>query len=799
MISTIRTVAPAIAIALLASGAAAIPATAAPQVVTANALSTQLSSISRDTLGKIDATGDIVYRWKSVSGSRIASVDFSVVASNGGSTATTKQVVSATEGTSTVTINRTNLKPGTFTVKEVLVTDTSGTQNVITDRALLDPLTVQVSNDNYDGDPPVVAANWAKPSFLPGEDLRLNWSLTDRNVHTNDRYAPVFHVAGGTWLRTVVSSRDIAKGTMTGYSYRVSDPRTELSSVPQIIDLMQVQDKFNKTVVDKPAFAQVAYEDPEHIAPTPKLSGSDMPGQTLSMDLKGYSPGASFGVTWNGGPNTAYKTIKASTLKMPTTGYKGSAVYRATVTATWPDGAVRVRTVNALTPAVSFQPVVAGKVNVTGRAETGGRLTGSFTGWPKDYQLESQWLKDDGNQAGYKGQSSYTATASDVGNSLKFCVTGTKAGHPDLGACAATKVKAAVFPAYGVDTPISDGTRTSLVVGGNIRAFSDAKFLDGRKTTYQWYRNNTPIKGATGQAYWATAADRGAVIKGSVTASAAGYTPRTAWSASHEAVAATYGGETIVMGTKRVGMELAAYKGYWTPGTKVAFQWLRDGKAIKGATKDTYNQTAADLNKTITARTTGTQPGFETKILTSFSNGKTAMGTHPGATARITGTPRVGAHMTASHTRLSGTKYSYQWLRSGKAIKGATRSTYKPMVADHKKKLGVRVTFSAPGYSNRTHTSASAKIAPANLKNHSAGISGTKKVGKTLTATVKKKTSGAKYTYQWLRGGKNIGKATKVKYKLTKADRRRYVSVRVTAKKPAHTTIGVKSKSYRVL
>lgn len=795
---TIRSVAPAIMVALLASGATAIPAHAAPQAQVSNTKTTALTSISRDTPAAITATGSITYRWKAAAGSSIASVDFSVVASNGNSTATTKQVVSTVEGTSTVTVNRTNLKPGAFTVKEILVTDTAGTQRMITDRATLDPLTVQVSNAAYDGDPPVVKATWAKTSFLPGEDMRLNWTMTDANVHTNDRYAPVFHVAGGTWLRTVVTSRDVAQGTMTGYSYRVSDAKTEVSSAPQVIDIMQVQDLFTKTVISAPGFAQVTYEDPKHVAPIPKLTGSDMPGQSRTLDLKGYSPGASFGITWNAGPNTAYKTITGSTLKMPTTGYKGSAVYRATVTATWPDGAVRVRTVNSLTPAVSFKPVLPGKVSVSGTSETGGNLTGTFSGWPQGYALDPQWLKEDGSQATYKGQVRYSPVPADAGKSVKFCVTGTKTGHPDLGACAATQVKAPAYPAYTVSTPISDGTRTSLVPGGSIRAFPETRYLDGQKTTYQWFRNNAPIQGATGQAYWATPADQGTTIKGSVTVTAPGYTPRTSWSASHKVVAASYGAETVVLGSRRVGAELQAFQGYWSPGLKVTHQWLRNNTPIKGATSDIYKQVAADLNKTITVRTTGAQAGYETKVLTSYSRGKTTIGMLPNTTSTIAGDPRVGARQTATHTHLGGAKYSYQWLRDGKAIKGATKNTYVPAAGDLGRKLGVSVTLSAPGYSNRTHTVSIAKLAPAKLPTHSVGLYGIKKVGKTVQAAGKSKASGVTYSYQWLRGGKNIAKATKSTYKLTKADRYRYISVRVTAKKHAHANLDVRSKSYYV-
>ena len=67
-------------------------------------------------------------------------------------------------------------------------------------------------------------------------------------------------------------------------------------------------------------------------------------------------------------------------------------------------------------------------------------------------------------------------------------------------------------------------------------------------------------------------------------------------------------------------------------------------------------------------------------------------------------------------------------------------------------------------------------------------ISGTKSVGKTLTAKVSWKPAPSKLTYQWLRDGKAISKATKSSYKLTKTDAGKKISVKVTGTKTGYTT-----------
>ncbi|MBK7819843.1 MAG: Ig-like domain repeat protein [Tessaracoccus sp.] len=78
-------------------------------------------------------------------------------------------------------------------------------------------------------------------------------------------------------------------------------------------------------------------------------------------------------------------------------------------------------------------------------------------------------------------------------------------------------------------------------------------------------------------------------------------------------------------------------------------------------------------------------------------------------------------------------------------------------------------------------------------------ISGTKKVGKTLKATVKTwQPTKVTVKYQWLRDGKAISKATTSSYKLTKADAGKKVSVKVTGSKSGYTTVSKTSKTVTV-
>jgi hypothetical protein len=72
-----------------------------------------------------------------------------------------------------------------------------------------------------------------------------------------------------------------------------------------------------------------------------------------------------------------------------------------------------------------------------------------------------------------------------------------------------------------------------------------------------------------------------------------------------------------VSGASKTGQTLSAKVGTWDSGVKLAYQWLRNGVAIKGATKATYKLAAADKGKKISVKVTGTKPGYVTVAKTS--------------------------------------------------------------------------------------------------------------------------------------------------------------------------------------
>ncbi|UJP39758.1 hypothetical protein [Cellulomonas palmilytica] len=166
-----------------------------------------------------------------------------------------------------------------------------------------------------------------------------------------------------------------------------------------------------------------------------------------------------------------------------------------------------------------------------------------------------------------------------------------------------------------------------------------------------------------------------------------------------------------ITGTAKVGATLKVKAATWSLAGTTSYQWLRDGKEISGATASSYKLTAADLRTKISVKAThrptiaGNAYGFSTSTKTAA----VMAGNAPVAKAlpAITGTTKVGKTLTASRGTWdsSGLTFTYQWLRNGTAISGATKNTYVLTSSDAGKKLSVKVTAKRDGYLAGTATS----------------------------------------------------------------------------------------------
>ncbi|KAA1420651.1 hypothetical protein FE697_017040 [Mumia zhuanghuii] len=143
---------------------------------------------------------------------------------------------------------------------------------------------------------------------------------------------------------------------------------------------------------------------------------------------------------------------------------------------------------------------------------------------------------------------------------------------------------------------------------------------------------------------------------------------------------------------------------------------------------------------------------------------------------------------------------SYQWFRDGKPIAGATRSAYRPVVADFGRALSVGVIYRRSGYVTKTLITKGVKVPLGSFTiAKKPRIAGAAKVGKKLKvkpAVIVPRPS--RVTYQWLRNGKAIKRATAATYQVAKADRRKKISVQVTYRRSGYLSKTVTTRPVKV-
>lgn len=252
--------------------------------------------------------------------------------------------------------------------------------------------------------------------------------------------------------------------------------------------------------------------------------------------------------------------------------------------------------------------------------------------------------------------------------------------------------------------------------------------------------------------------------------------------------AALASSEPVVSGTAQVGRTLTVDAGAWTTGATLTRQWLRDGTPVPGATGTSYAVAPADAGATLTVAVTGALTGHAGATRTSAPTAAVRLGDLTSAVPVVSGTPRVGARLTAAAGAWTpGAALAYQWRRDGAPVAGATGASYALTAADAGTVVTVSVTGALAGYATASTTSApTPAIARARLASSVPKVSGRGRVGAVLQAAAGSWTPGTTLRYQWLRNGKVIKGATRARYRIVAADAGRRLTVRVSGTLPGH-------------
>jgi len=332
---------------------------------------------------------------------------------------------------------------------------------------------------------------------------------------------------------------------------------------------------------------------------------------------------------------------------------------------------------------------------VTGSGQVGTALVATAPTWNlPDVSTTYQWFRGSAPIPDATNNV-YELTSADLNQSIKLRVTGGKAGYPD-GTADSISVKCGLgtSPTLARDLVLEGSARAGSVVSG-----SPVWREPGVTTVYQWLVGGTAVSGATGSTFTVRSTDAGKVLQLRVTGSRTGYSPATYTSNTLTAsgperlVAET---PARVSGIARVGQQLTANPGTWSGNPSIAYQWLRNGTAIAGATGPAYPVKAADAGRRVSVRVTAQQTGYIEGSSTSASmliarmTSRTSF-TLADRTIRRTTSPRAYVTVTApSGATITGGVYVYDGSRR---IKAATMGNT----------MRGRLTLTLPRLSRGTH------------------------------------------------------------------------------------------------
>ncbi|MCT4620813.1 MAG: cadherin-like beta sandwich domain-containing protein, partial [Marinisporobacter sp.] len=294
---------------------------------------------------------------------------------------------------------------------------------------------------------------------------------------------------------------------------------------------------------------------------------------------------------------------------------------------------------------------VASSVSISGTAQVGETLTGSYTYSDVNGDTEGtstfKWYRSDDasetNKTEISGATNktYTLTSTDLGKYISFEVTPVAQSGTSPGSAVESSATGGVIAAEAAPVASSVSISGTAQVGETLTGsytYSDVNGDTEGTSTFKWYRsddvsgtNKTEISGAVSKTYKLTSTDLGKYISFEVIpVASSGTSPGSAVESSATggviaAEAAPVASSVSISGTAQVGQTLTGSYTYSdvngdTEGTST-FKWYRSDDAsgtnkteISGATNKTYILTSTDLGKYISFEVTpvaqsGTSPG----------------------------------------------------------------------------------------------------------------------------------------------------------------------------------------------
>jgi len=474
----------------------------------------------------------------------------------------------------------------------------------------------------------------------------------------------------------------------------------------------------------------------------------------------------------------------------------------------WIDIRVNPRLVGSV-PSITGDPRIGEQLT----AHTGTWAIGNNAQYTDDYKF--QWLRD-GKPIPGATQRVYTVAPGDQYSYLRVRVIPVEYTFPNnIYTITGLYGLAEVSPSTDYVQSGQAGTwttepsvPTAARVGQTLTVSPGVSSLSGSTFKYVWLRtkNLTTVMVSSSASYKPVAADLGATLSVQLEISKPGYN-----SAYRQVAIGVVSPAAALKQTKAgkvtiTGPDYSVTPGTWSPtGATFTYEWRAwdtDGGYIVGSTTSAWNDIDSEsLNKHKTVVVTASKDGYTpTSVELQVQNASNGLQwSNPPV---ISGINQVGRALTVDLADAvvipTETAISYQWSVKGKAVKGATKSTFTPTTANSE--VTVVVTAARVGYAPAVTLPITAGTTLPSSGPLAGGVTvtglsdeGNALVGRSLGVTTSGITPTAtSFTYQWVRYADSVAtvipKATKSTYLVTAADIGKTIAVRVTAKKAGYTT-----------
>jgi|GEM_PF-3309765 len=448
---------------------------------------------------------------------------------------------------------------------------------------------------------------------------------------------------------------------------------------------------------------------------TPELPPTSAPGAPIEVRMGAWSPDAVLSYEWEDQTGTVRATTPSWTPPDDVT----SATLA--VTGTWPDGAQQVRTSARTTlsvPGGFMSYSIAGRLAPYGsgftvrRTFSDGTVDGTVA-FPNSTSVAWYPVADDGTVLGLGATSGvryagyWTPAPTDVGQRFVLTPVTPAPGKPPTAYLGPVTVLPAFTPKlYDAGYTSAQGASAAEFAKTAHRSGAALKLTNpwpvGVPVSYAWIRDGKTTVSASAT-YTPTAADVGHRLQGVTRTTSPAFAVKEIKAGAFTVSPALIAVPQLILNrsTARVGDLLSVKRSGGTAGVTAKYQWLRNSKAIKGATGMSYRLAPADYGQRVGVRITASKTGYTTGSRDKGLSKDTAAGLIKPGTLKVSGTARVGYTLKAVRggTRTAGSTATYSWYRNGKLIwLRGSHASYKLTAADRGKRVEVVAFVSAKGY-----------------------------------------------------------------------------------------------------